>query len=230
MARQPRFCVPECPQHIIQRGNNKTPMFASSTDFLVFRTFLGSAIRRFECELHAYVFMTNHVHLLMSCRHTRGISRMMQSVGRRYVRYYNDRHGRTGTLWEGRYRATIIDSEHYLFSCSRYIEENPLRAGMVRSPSEYSWSSYGFNAMGLEDTLITPHGRYVALGQTAASRQGAYLALFRDPNDLSTLRDIREATNHAWALGSEQFCRRVSRFGRRAAPLPSGPSSGGDGI
>lgn len=181
------------------------------------------AIERFECALHAYVLMTNHVHMLLSCTKPNGIGRLMQSVGRQYVRYFNDRHDRTGTLWEGRYRATVIDTEQYLFSCFRYIELNPVRAGMVREVSEYRWSSYGHNAFGREDPLIAPHVRYLALGTSAASRQSAYRALFTGPNDPTVLAAIRDATNGGWALGSEEFRSRVSRYGRRAAPLPSGP-------
>jgi putative transposase len=159
----------------------------------------------------------------MSSADPKGIGRLMQSIGRRYVRYFNDRHARTGTLWEGRYRATVIDSEQYLFACSRYIEENPLRAGMVRELSHYRWSSYAFNALGREDPLIIPHDRYLALGSSPARRQLAYRRMFRAPNDDTTLQAIRYATNHAWALGSEQFQREISGKGRRAAPLPPGP-------
>ena len=198
-------------------------MFASTTDYLVFRSCLLSAIARFNCAVHAYVLMTNHVHLLMSSTDSSGISRVMQSVGRRYVRYFNDRYQRTGTLWEGRYRATVIDTESYLFSCLRYIEENPLRAGMVREPAGYRWSSYGFNALGREDPLVTPHEGYIALGPSAARRQSAYRALLRTPNDRSIQEALRDATNHAWALGSEAFRCEVSRYGRRAAPRPPGP-------
>ena len=117
-------------------------MFASTTDYLVFRSCLLSATTRFECAVHSYVLMTNHVHLLMSPTRANSISRVMQSIGRQYVRYFNKQHQRTGTLWEGRYRATIIDTDRYLFTCCRYIEENPLRAGMVASVSDYRWSSY----------------------------------------------------------------------------------------
>lgn len=223
MARQPRFNARGCPQHVIQRGNNKSPVFASNVDYLVFRSCLLSAIVRFDCAIHAYVLMTNHVHLLISSAAANGISRAMQSLGRRYVRYFNDRYHRTGTLWEGRYRATVVDTDHYLFSCFRYIEENPLRAGMVRHPSDYRWSSYGFNALGREDPLVTPHEQYLALGPSSPTRQAAYRKLFRVPVDPAVLAAIRNATNHAWALGSEQFRRDDRRFGRRATPLPPGP-------
>lgn len=225
MARQPRFAAPGCPQHVIQRGNNKSEMFGSPNDYLVFRSCLLSAIERHQTAIHAYVFMTNHVHLLMSPMNPNGISRVMQSVGRRYVRYFNDRYRRTGTLWEGRYRATVIDTEQYFFTCSRYIEENPLRAGMLRDLAEYGWSSYGCNALGREDPLITPHDQYMRLGTSPAGRQRAYRAMFRELPDSDSLGPIRDATNHAWALGNGDFQREISRLGRRAAPLPPGPPS-----
>jgi putative transposase len=202
-------------------------MFAATTDYLVFRSTLRSALERYECALHAYVLMTNHVHLLLSCTESNGIGRLMQSVGRGYVRYFNDRYQRTGTLWEGRYRATVIESDQYLFSCYRYIEENPLRAGMVQEVVDYRWSSHGYNALGCEDALITPHEQYLELGSCDASRQSAYRAFFRRPNDSTVLSAIRDATNGAWALGSDEFRLRVSQYGRRAAPLPSGPRNSG---
>jgi putative transposase len=166
--------------------------------------------------------MTNHVHLLASPRDARGIGKTLQSVGRRYVRYFNDRIGRTGTLWEGRYRATVIDTDEYLFRCCRYIEENPVRAGMVSDSSLYRWSSFAANASGAIDPLVTPHGLYLALGATPPSRQRRYRAIFAKPLDLPGVLAIRRATNHSWALGGEQFQHIVSSSGRRAAPLERG--------
>lgn len=223
MARLPRFKAPACPQHVIQRGNNKTVMFAFTSDYLVFRSCLLRALQRYQGAIHAYVLMTNHVHFLMSAETANGIGRVMQSVGRQYVRYFNDRYQRSGTLWEGRYRATVIDTERYLFACSRYIEENPVRAGITRHPSEYPWSSFGFNALGLDDPLVTPHERYFALASSPASRRTAYRHFFHTPSDASLVESIRDATNHGWALGSEKFRRDVSRLGRRATRLPPGP-------
>ena len=222
MSRQPRFIVPGQPQHIIQRGNNRTPIFDSPSDHLYFRECLLASVARFGCEIHAYVFMHNHVHLLMSSCSAHGISKVMQCVGRRYVRYFNHRHQRTGTLWEGRYRASVIDSERYLFTCSRYIEENPVRAGVVMEPSQYPWSSYHANALGSGDALVTPHDLYTALGSTASSREHAYRAMFSTNLDTSTITMIRDATNQAWALGDDRFRKAVGRVGRRAAPLLPG--------
>jgi putative transposase len=221
VARLPRFSAPGHPHHVIQRGNNRVQIFASTEDLLVFKDCVQSALRRTGCQIHAYVFMTNHLHLLMSQPQAGNIGKALQSVGGRYVRYFNDRFGRTGTLWEGRYRATVISSDEYLFTCSRYIEENPVRAGMVTEPAAYRWSSFAANALGAEDPLVTPHERYVALGHSARSRQRAYRALFHDPLELSAFGAIRDATNHGWALGNERFRRTISSERRADRLRPS---------
>jgi putative transposase len=218
MGRLPRFSAPGQPQHVIHRGNNRRQLFASADDFIAFGRYLQLALKRTECQLHAYVLMTNHVHLLISQPQPGAIGKMMQSVGGRYARYFNDRFGRTGTLWEGRYRATVINSDDYLFTCCRYIEENPVRAGMVPDPAAYRWSSFAANALGAEDALVTPHERYVALGPSARAQRLAYRALFRDSLERSAVAAIRDATNHAWALGDERFQRTLG-IARRAARL-----------
>ena len=219
MARLPRFSIAGQPQHVIQRGNNRTPIFLCPADYGEFRTTLADAITRFACQVHAYVFMANHVHLLITPRAPDGIGRTMQSVGRRYVRYFNDQHGRTGTLWEGRYRATVIDTNRYLFTCSRYIEENPVRAGMVVAPAHYAWSSFAANAFGGGDSLVTAHAEYLNLGPTPHARQAAYRGLFRSELERSECDAIRDATAHAWALGDAPFLRAVDAAGRRATAL-----------
>ena len=221
MTRQPRFIVPGQPLHVIQRGNNRSAIFASEADYRVFWEWVSAACNRNDCLVHAYVFMTNHVHLLMTPASADGIGSVMQSVGRRYVHHFNRKHDRTGTLWEGRYRATLIDSEHYLLTCYRYIELNPVRAGLVANAAQYRWSSYGANALGLHDPLVTPHELFRALGYDDESRMAAYRALFRDTLDARTLSEIREATNKAWALGSvpETAGRCLNR---RARPLVRG--------
>ena len=159
MARQPRFVVPGIAQHVIQRGNNRSATFCDALDYHLFLEFLRDACQEHECSVHAYVLMTNHVHLLMTPQHEWGISKVMQCVGRRYVGHYNKRMARTGGLWEGRYRASLIDTETYLFRCMRYIELNPVRACMVAHPRDYRWSSYHANARGYSDVLVTPHQR-----------------------------------------------------------------------
>jgi putative transposase len=218
VARLPRFGGTGQPQHVIQRGNNKSQLFATEEDFLSFKDFVRSAIRRTDCQIHAYVLMNNHVHLLMSQPQSGAIGKVMQSVGGKYGRYFNDRHGRTGTVWEGRYRATVISTDTYLFTCSRYIEENPVRAGMVIDPGGYRWSSYAANALGAADSLVTPHERYRSLGPSESSCKDAYRALFFHTIERSALAAIRDATNFGWALGDEDFQRRISTS-RRAARL-----------
>jgi putative transposase len=167
--------------------------------------------------------MTNHVHLLVTPDTETGISQTMQSLGRRYVQYYNHRHHRTGTLWEGRYRATLVDSESYLFACYRYIELNPVRAGMVESPTDYPWSSYRHNALGHPDSLVTAHEQYQALGPSDSLRRRLYQGLFAAPMDQSQIDDIREASNKAWALGNDEFKAKMQRLlGRQTRPKQRG--------
>jgi len=205
VARQPRFVLPGYPQHVIQRGNNHHVIFADDADRNFYRELLGDACARFGCRVHAWVFMTNHVHLLMTPDDQGGIGKAMQSLGRRYVQYFNTRYRRTGTLWEGRYRAALLDSDAYLLSCMRYIELNPVRAGMVSAPGAYRWSSYRCNALGEPDGLVKVHDLYRQLGSSADSRQQAYRTLFEDVLDEDALLSIREATNKAWVLGNDRF-------------------------
>jgi len=223
MARLPRYVLPGQPQHVIQRGNNRSALFADEPDYQFFRDCLQEACHRQHCQVHAYVFMTNHVHLLMTPETEAGIGKVMQSVGRRYVQYFNFTYGRTGTLWEGRYKATPIDTESYLLTCYRYVELNPVRADMVSHPRDYRWSSYGSNAEGRPDPLVVAHEQYRALGQDQTTRCAAYRALFQAHLDESTLNNIRDATNKGWALGDERFKAEVERLlARRARPLPRG--------
>ncbi len=230
MARLPRFFVSGYPLHVIQRGNNRNALFFSKADYRIYLDWLGEAARRHGCTLHAYVLMTNHVHILVTPDQPSSLPKMFQSLGRRYVQYVNVMYQRTGTLWEGRYRATLIDSEGYLLTCCRYIELNPVRAKMVGHPREYPWSSYHFHATGKAEPWLTPHALYQQLGRTTAERQKAYRELFRRQLSGETLDEIREATNKAWVLGSERFKARLARkTDRRIAPLPRGrPRSGPD--
>ena len=167
--------------------------------------------------------MTNHFHLVMTPINAVGIGRALQAVGRRYVRHFNDVHGRSGTLWEGRYRATLIDTTRYLLVCQRYVELNPVRAGLSGQPEEYPWSSYQANAMGAQDPLVTPHRLYLALATDADRRLHTYRSLFRTPLDRSSMEQIREATNKGWALGDEEtFEGGGLVVNRRIKPLPPG--------
>jgi len=223
MSRQPRFVLPGQPQHVIQRGNNRDVIFISDDDYQFYLDKLEAACFRFDCELHAYVLMTNHVHLLMTPQATDGISKVMQSIGRYYVQYFNYRYKRTGTLWEGRYKATLLDSDAYLFTCSRYIELNPVRAGMVDDPKDYPWSSYACNALGQSNSLIKPHELYLALGLNLAKRSEAYKGLFASHIESTHLDEIRESTNKSWVLGSAKFKERIQELtARQAGPRGRG--------
>ena len=218
MARLPRYDLPGIPQHVIQRGNNRSRMFVAESDFWTFRNCLRTACHDHDCRIHAYVLMTNHVHLVMTPGYSEAIGKVMQSVGRGYVRYFNDATGRTGGLWEGRYRATVIDSDGYLLACYRYVELNPVRAGMVTCPGDYPWSSYRANSWGHPDDLVSPHEQYAALGRDPAARRSAYRDLVATGVEESTLDQIRAATHKGWALGSVTTHRRGRPLarGRRA--------------
>lgn len=223
MARLPRFALPGHPQHVITRGNNRGIIFADDQDYYFFRDCLAKACIEHEVVIHAYVFMTNHVHFLMTPQTETGISKVMQSVGRRYVQYFNSTYRRSGTLWEGRYKAALVETERYLLTCYRYIELNPVRANMVKQPSDYRWSSYRCNAHGHNDKLVTPHPLYMGLAATDPDRYEAYRYLFRTHMDEDTLQEIRDATNKAWALGSERFHAEMEMLlNRQTRPIPRG--------
>lgn len=222
MARLPRYAAPGIPQHVIQRGVDRSVMFVAGSDYRFFRECLRAACQQRGCQLHAYVFMTNHVHLLMTPTTAASIAKVMQSVGRQYVRRFNDTYRRTGTLWEGRYKATLVDSEQYFLACHRYIELNPVRAKLVADPRDYRWSSYRANAFGAADPLVTFHERYQRLGTNASDRRRAYRALCGALSD-STLAEIRDATNRGWALGSKRFRDEMATLlARRTQPGPRG--------
>lgn len=224
MTRLGRFFLPDHPQHVIVRGNNRVDIFRDDDDRLFYLRRLGAASRKHGCAIHAYVLMSNHVHLLMSPASTSSVAGTIQSVGRSYVQVFNRRYERTGTLWEGRYRATLVDSDSYLLACMRYVELNPVRAGIVSEPSRFRWSSYRHNAMGVGDDLVTPHPVWVNLAGVDRDRRNAYRQLFEHPLSPCTLDKIRDATNKRWVLGDDAFKSRIQdRLGeRRAAPLPRG--------
>jgi len=220
VARLPRYALPGQPQHVIQRGNNRSTIFRDPVDYERFRHDLVTACARHGCFVHAYVLMTNHFHLLLTAPATHATGKAMQSLGRRYVGYFNRGHKRTGTLWEGRYRSTPIDSERYLFTCYRYIEQNPVRAGVVARLDHYPWSSFRANALGWPNPVVVPHERYVALGGRVLDRLTAYRAICDVPFDRPTLDELRSSIRGGWALGDEHFRDQVSTStGRRAGPL-----------
>ena len=223
MARLPRLYVPGCANHLIQRGNNRQDCFVDSLDRRMYLRYLKEAADKFHVDIHSFVLMTNHSHFLVTPEGATGCGQMMQSLGRRYVGYFNNRYSRTGTLWEGRYKSTLVDSDHYFFAVSRYIELNPVRAGMVSDPGLHQWSSFHFHGLGLPNDLITPHPLYLALGSTPKDRSSKYQRLFSHPLDLKTLSEIRSATNKAWALGSASFKRAIMHSAsRRVAPIAKG--------
>lgn len=223
MARLPRYYLPNQPQHIILRGNNRHPIFQDEEDYLFYLDCLAEASKRNGCQIHAYVLMPNHVHLLVSPTHADSIAKMLQSVGRRYVPYFNQRYQRTGTLWEGRYRATLLESERWLLVCYQYIELNPVRVNLVKTAEEYVWSSYHHHAKGVANGLITDHPLYTDLGENPFERRAEYRALFKTPLAEPYLIAIREATNKAWVLGGDKFKAEVAALtSRRTDPLPRG--------
>lgn len=226
MARLPRLCLPGMPHHIIQRGNNRQPCFVAREDYITYAHYLEEYAREHAVALHGWVFMTNHVHLLATPQTRDGLSRMMQTLGRRYVRYFNHAHHRTDTLWEGRFRSGVVAGEDYLLVCLRYIELNPVRAGMAADPGAYPWSSFPANAWGRRIKLWTPHPVYLKLGPTPADRTQAYCALFEGQIDAATLKQIRDATNQGLALGSDRFKAEIAGLsGRRVTLLKRGPKN-----
>ena len=223
MARLPRYALPGMAQHVIQRGNNRSVVFRSNADYRFFRNCLREACAQHECVVHVYVLMPNHVHMLMTPATGSAIGKVMQSVGRRYVRRFNDAHGRTGTLWEGRYKATPVGTERHLWACQRYIELNPVRAGLVDAPAAYRWSSHRANAFGTPNALVTPHESYQALGSEPRARQAAYRTFFDEDLSDSTLAAIRDSTNGGWALGSQEFHDEIGALlTRRSRPATRG--------
>ncbi len=211
MPRKPRFFLKDVPCHIVQRGNNREPIFFEDDDYRAYLEWLEEALIRYDCELHAYVLMTNHVHLLITPQTKEGISLTMQYVGRHYVPYINYLYGRSGTLWEGRFKASLVDSETYLLTCMRYIELNPVRANMVKAPGQYKWSSYRGNATQKEDPLLTPHPEYQVLGKTKPQRKQAYRELFRHHIDQQDIHTIQACWQSGTPLGNDRFRAKIEQ-------------------
>lgn len=216
MPRRARVVLPKVPLHLIQRGNNRQVCFVADEDYRFYLDWLKDYAGRTGCRVHAYVLMTNHVHLLVSAERGESPGALMKALGQRYVQYFNRTYRRSGTLWEGRYRSCLTQAEDYLLACQRYIELNPVRAVMVAHPADYPWSSYRANAQGDEDALVTPHEIYLGLGVTQASRLAAYRALFRSELEPGLVDEIRRATNGNFALGSARFAEAIAAvLGRR---------------
>lgn len=224
MARLSRACPAGIPQHIIQRGNNKQLCFTSNQDYTAYRNWLAAYAHKYQVDIHAWVLMPDHVHLLCTPWAENAVSQMMQAIGRQYVRYFNASYQRTGTLWEGRFRSCLIQPEPYLLQIYRYIELNPVRAGLVRHAAEYRWSSYQENALGSSEALCKPHLLYLMLGDDTAEQQANYLDFFHlQTPDQQLLNGIRSSVNQGMVLGSELFAVEVEKLtGRRMQKKSAG--------
>lgn len=205
MARHPRLIVPGVALHINQRGNNRSACFGQDSDYFTYLSFLRHLSGKYGCEVHAYCLMTNHVHLLVTPAEADACAFLMRDLGACYVRYFNRKHARTGTLWEGRFRSCLVESARYILACYRYIESNPVRAGMVDQPGGYPWSSHAANVGLRADPLVTHNEAYLALGAEAAVRHAAYRGLFEQDMEGDLLKSIRTATDGGFPFASEAF-------------------------
>ena len=223
MPRRPRIHLAGLPLHIVQRGHNREACFFAEEDYHAYRHWLGEALKASACELHAYVLMTNHVHLLLTPPVAEAVSQLVMSLGRRYVQYINKTYRRTGTLWDSRYKSSLVQADSYLLLCQRYIELNPVRAAMVDDPARYRWSSYRANGLGQADPLLTPHPVYSALGSTESLRLAAYRALFRPELDGDAIGDIRLALDQGQPVGDSRFLAGIEQeIGQRREAKPRG--------
>jgi putative transposase len=231
MPRRPRVHLPDVPLHIVQRGHNREPCFFAENDYFSYLHWLGEAMAATQCMLHAYVLMTNHVHLLLTVRDAKAVPTLMISLGRRYVQYINRSYRRSGTLWDGRYKSSLVQADTYFLTCQRYIELNPVRAGMVSDPAHYRWSSYRHHALGQRNDLLESHATFSKLGRTDAERQEAYRALFRSAFDAKAIVDIRRAVNQSQPLGDARFYEAIGPIGNeRHGPKSHGRSTTARGI
>ena len=219
MARLPRIVIPDQPLHIMHRGNNRQDIFESEADMTRIKEDIAMSLTKSGCALHAYVIMTNHLHFLLTPSSRGALTVFMQSVANRYVRYFNADRKRSGTIWEGRFKSCLVDSDNYLFALYRYIEMNPVRAGMVMHPTDYRWSSYHHNAGGSVDKLVCEHGLYLALGRSDESRTVRYLALFDGLEAQLADKQIALATTRGEVLGSKQFHSRIAKQVSRPTQL-----------
>jgi putative transposase len=223
MPRARRYGLPGIAHHVWVRGHDRRQIFYSDADRSRFLQYLGEARAKRQCEIHAFVLMTNHVHLLATPRAADGLSKMMQDVGRKYVRFVNRNHDHTGGLYEGRFRSNLVQTERYFLNCMRYIELNPVRAHMAADAGSYPWSSFGQNVSGDPTGLITAHPEYLALGRDAETRAHAYRRLFDDAMKPADIEAIRHSVRHGSALGGEEFCRAVEALLRAPTALPQAP-------
>jgi len=223
MARLPRLNLPGVAQHITQRGNNREACFANDEDCAAYMHHLSESAKKHQVAIHAFALMTNHVHILATPKQADGIAKLMQGVGRNYVPYFNHVHHRTGTLWEGRYKACLVADDRYLLECYRYIELNPVKSGMVERAEDYRWSSHKSNAFGLHSNILTPHELYLQLGDTKGARLQAYRALFAAHQPEQLKQEIALVLDKGLVLGNEQFKRQVAQLlNRNTEPRGAG--------
>lgn len=236
MPRKPRFYLPGVPVHVVQRGHSREPIFFEPQDYATYAHWLGEAAEKYPVVVHAFVFMTNHVHLLVTPEEAEAMSRFMQFIGRRYVPYINHKYGRSGSVWEGRYKASLVQEDAYFLTVMRYIELNPVRAGMVERPGQYRWSSFCHNAGVRTIRFLRFHPLYESLGDTAEECQQSYCALFKGHIDESDIKRIREAWQTGTPLGNDWFKEKIqsqlkckvgyARRGRPAKPRPISEKKG----
>jgi putative transposase len=231
LPRKPRFFLPDAPVHVVQRGHSREPVFFEDNDYSAYLHWVEEAVERYDCVIHAYALMTNHVHFLITPRDKRGISLMMQHVGRRYTPYINHTYGTSGSIWEGRFKASLIHDEEYLLTCMRYIELNPVRANMVSNPAQYRWSSYRCNAQGKENKLLSAHPLYEQLGRSKLEQCEAYKTLFKAHLEPEDLKDIRASLQTGTPLGNDYFKEKIekklkTKVGQARRGRPDGPLKG----
>ncbi len=205
MARLPRLTLAGLPHHILQRGHNLSPIAADPADFDTLRRLLAEQALEAGVDLHAYVLMDNHFHLLATPRQDGGLARMMQGLGRRYVRYFNQRHGRSGTLWEGRYRCAVLQAESWLLPCMAYLDLNPVRSGKVERPQDWAWSSHGHYVGAVVEKMVSPHSLVWALGNTPFAREQGYAQAVERGVTVAQQQALVDSAVHGWALGDEVF-------------------------
>ena len=212
MPRKPRFYLPNVPAHVMQRGHNRSAVFFENEDYLEYLRILKSMAEKYQCLIHAYVLMTNHVHLLLTPLSQNSTSLFFQGLGRQYVTYINKTYGLSGSLWEGRHKGNSIDTEVYFLTCMRYIELNPVRANMCVDPGEYRWSSYAANALGEPNSILKPHAEYCRLGRNSALQQEIYHGLFKEILDVKIMSDLRQGVQSGTPVGGNNFTRKIEQL------------------
>ena len=223
MPRKPRFYLPGRPTHVMQRGHNRNVVFFADQDYLEYLRCLKQAADQYGCKVHAYILMTNHVHLLVTPERKDSIGQLFQGLGRHYVRYVNETYKRHGGLWEGRHKGNVIQSQAYLLTCMRYIEMNPVRAGMVDHPAKYRWSSYASNALGVTNVILKQHAEYLNLGGTPKLRQQVYQGLFAVDDEADVLNFLRQSLQSGTPLGNDQFKAQIEAVvGRKLGKIGPG--------